>query len=117
MFVGHFAPALVAAAHPKAPRLGTLFVAAQLVDFAFFIFVILGIENMRITPGISVMNALDLYYMPYSHSIAGGIIFAAAMAWAVYIFSRNIIGALIAAVVVLSHWFCLLYTSPSPRDS
>ena len=43
MFIGHYAPALVAATMPKAPRLGTLFIAAQLVDLAFFLFVLGGI--------------------------------------------------------------------------
>ena len=80
MFIGHYAPALVAAAYPKAPRLGTLFVAAQLVDLAFFAFVIVGVENMRITPGITAMNAMDLYDMPYTHSLAGSFVFAAALA-------------------------------------
>lgn len=66
MFSGHFAPALVVAAHPKAPNLGVLFVGAQLVDFGFFAFVPTGIEHMRIVPGITAMNALDLYHMPYT---------------------------------------------------
>jgi hypothetical protein len=105
MFIGHFAPALIAAAHPKAPRLGTLFVAAQLVDIAFFGFAIVGIENMRITPGLTAMNAMDLYDMPYTHSLGGGIIFASLMAWVIYYLSRNAAAALIAAGVVLSHWF------------
>ena len=45
MFVGHYSAALVAAAHPKAPRLGTLFVAAQLMDLGFFTFVLTDIFN------------------------------------------------------------------------
>ena len=35
MFIGHYAPAMIAATHPKAPGLGTLFVAGQLIDFGF----------------------------------------------------------------------------------
>ena len=105
MFIGHYAPALVAATLPKAPRLGTLFIAAQLVDIAFFGFVMMGVENMRITPGITAMNPMDLYDMPYTHSLAGGIVFAAIMAWALYYFTRNAMGAFIAAAIVLSHWF------------
>ena len=57
MFIGHWAPALLAAAaSPRAPKLGTLFVAGQLVDWAFFAFTIVGVEKMRITPGITAMN-------------------------------------------------------------
>ena len=62
MFIGHFAPAFAAGAiSPESPRLGTLFVAAQLVDWAFFLFVLVGIEEMRIVPGITAMNPLDLH--------------------------------------------------------
>ncbi|MBP7952130.1 MAG: hypothetical protein KAZ17_01460 [Sphingorhabdus sp.] len=105
MFIGHFAPAFIAAAHPRAPRLGTLFIAAQLVDFAFFGLVLLNVEKMRITAGMTVMNAMDLYYMPYTHSLAGSVIFAAAMACVIFIRSKNSVGAILTAGVVLSHWF------------
>lgn len=105
MFIGHFAPAFIAAAHPRAPRLGTLFIAAQLVDFAFFGLVLLNVEKMRITAGMTVMNAMDLYYMPYTHSLAGGVVFAAAMACVIFIRSKNSVGAILTAGVVLSHWF------------
>ena len=48
MFIGHFAPAFVAAAaYSRGPRLGTYFVAAQLVDWAFFTLAIFGVEKRR----------------------------------------------------------------------
>ena len=49
MFIGHWAPALAVAARRKRPGLGALFIAAQLVDWAFFLFVLLGVEHMRMT--------------------------------------------------------------------
>ncbi len=51
MFIGHFAPALLAATRKDAPSLPVLFVAAQLVDWAFFGLLIAGVEKARITPG------------------------------------------------------------------
>jgi hypothetical protein len=105
MFIGHWAPALIAAAHPKAPKLGTLFVAGQLVDFGFFGLMLLGVEKMRLSPGISVMNPMDLYHMPYTHSLAGSGLWAAGFGMLVWLLTRNRAGALIAAGVVLSHWF------------
>ncbi|MFC4293109.1 hypothetical protein ACFOWX_11850 [Sphingorhabdus arenilitoris] len=105
MFIGHYAPALIAAAHPKAPRLGVTFIAAQLVDLAFFAFVLTGTEKMRVTPGLTEMSPLDFYHMPYTHSLAGGIIFAAVMAWVIYYFSRSAAAAIIGGAVVVSHWF------------
>lgn len=105
MFIGHFAPAMVAATHPKAPGLGSLFVAGQLVDFGFFGLALAGIENFRITPGITEMVPLDLYDMPYTHSLLGSAVWAAGFALLIWLFTRNRTGALIGGTVVLSHWF------------
>lgn len=108
MFIGHFAPAMVAATHPKAPNLGILFVAGQLVDFGFFGLALAGIENFRITPGMTAMNPLDLYDMPYTHSMLGSAIWALGFAMLIWVFTRGRTGAKTAAVigglVVLSHW-------------
>lgn len=105
MFIGHWAPAMVAATRKDAPSLPVLFIAAQLVDWAFFLFVIFGIEAMRMTPGISAMNPLDLYHMPYTHSLLGSAAWAAGFGALVYVFIRNRAAAIIGALVVLSHWF------------
>ena len=106
MFIGHFAPAFAArAVTDEAPRLGTLFIAAQLVDWAFFTFGMLGIEHLRLVPGITAMNNLDLYHMPLSHSLAGTAGFAAAFALWIFWRTRNGVAATWAALVVASHWF------------
>ena len=105
MFIGHFAPAIVAAAHKDAPSLPVLFVGAQLVDWAFFLFALMGIESMRITPGITAMNPMDLYHMPYTHSLIGSIAWAAAFGIIISVWLKNRMASLIAAAVVLSHWF------------
>lgn len=105
MFIGHYAPALVVAAFPKAPKLGILFVAAQLVDIAFFIFVLGGVEAMRLTPNITVMNGLDLYHMPYTHSLLGSVLWGGVFAIIIWAVTKSRTGALIAGSVVASHWF------------
>ena len=105
MFIGHFAPAFAAGAiSPESPRLGTLFVAAQLVDWAFFLFVLVGIEEMRIVPGITAMNPLDLPYMPYTHSLAGTAVFALVFGVIVWRMSRNAVAGVWAGLVAVSHW-------------
>lgn len=104
MFVGHYSAALVAAAHPKAPRLGTLFVAAQLVDLGFFTFVLTGTEHMRLTPGFTVMNNMDLYDMPLTHSLLGAGGLALMFGIAVALWLRSAIAGAIAGTVVVSHW-------------
>ncbi|WP_394728264.1 hypothetical protein [Altererythrobacter sp. GH1-8] len=105
MFIGHFAPAFAAAAiSPRAPKLATLFVAGQLVDWAFFAFAFVGIERMRVEPGATVMVPFDLYHMPYTHSLLGNAIFALLFGGLVLWARRDLLAAILAALVVLSHW-------------
>jgi hypothetical protein len=104
MFVGHYSTALVAATHPKAPGLGTLFVAGQLIDLGFFSFVLMGWERMRITPGITAMSPLDLYDMPWTHSLLGACVWGLAFAVLVGVLTRNRTGGMITGAVVVSHW-------------
>jgi hypothetical protein len=104
MFIGHYAPALIAAAHPRAPRLGALFVAAQFVDLTFFAFALVGIEHYRLTPQATVTNALDLYHLPYTHSLIGTLGFAAAWAIGTRLLGGRPATAWIGAGVVASHW-------------
>lgn len=106
MFIGHWAPALAAAAASRrAPKIGLLFIAAQLVDWAFFGLLLVGAEHMRFSPGISVMNPMDLYHMPITHSLLGSGVFAAAFADLVWLAGKDRTAALIGGAVVLSHWF------------
>jgi len=105
MFIGHFAPAFLAASRPKAAGLGTLFIAAQLVDIGFAALLIPGIEAMRIVPGITAMNPMDLYRMPYTHSLLGAAIWAVAFGLLVQIATKRRAAAVGAALVVVSHWF------------
>lgn len=77
MFVGHYGVSF--AAKKPAPRLslGALFLAVQLLDILFAIFVLLGVEKLRIVPGFTAFNPYDLYWMPYSHSLLAALIWSA----------------------------------------
>ena len=83
-----------------------LFIAVQFIDVLWSIFVLLGIEKVRIVPGITASNALDLYYMPYTHSLLG------VLCWSVlaYVVCQLVPGlrgkrtGLILATAVFSHW-------------
>ena len=60
MFAGHYGVSfLVKKAEPRLP-LWTLFLATQLLDILWAIFVLLGIEHYRIVPGITASLPLDL---------------------------------------------------------
>jgi hypothetical protein len=105
MFIGHFAPALVAATHAKAPRLGLLFAASQLVDIGFALLLFSGAEAMRVTPGISAMNPMDLYHMPFTHSLLGTLLWGLGFGALIAVMARSRTAGAIAALVVVSHWF------------
>lgn len=104
MFIGHWAPALAAATHRKAPTLGTLFVAAQLVDWLFFAFLLLGVEHMRMVPGFTAMNPMDLYDMPITHSLLGSLFWSVLFGGLIWAAMKDRVAGLVAGAVVFSHW-------------
>src|SRR5687767_7228997 len=69
MFIGRFA--LGYAAKRWAPRLslGVLFAAAIFADLLWPVLVALGIEHVRIVPGITASTPLEFISYPYSHSL------------------------------------------------
>lgn len=105
MFIGHYAPAFIAATSRRSPRLGTLFVAAQLVDISFFSLLLLKVEHLRLVPGATTMNPMDLYDMPWDHSLVGALGWALGFGLVIRLLGRNWTAAAIGAAVVLSHWF------------
>ena len=104
MFIGHYGPSFLAKRADHAIPLWILFLAVQLLDVVWGIFVLIGIERVRIVPGFTTTNALDLYYMPYTHSLPG------ALGWAVLggacygLVSRSVRGAMLVGAAVFSHW-------------
>jgi hypothetical protein len=93
--------------YPPAVPLWVLFVAVQLVDFAWAVFIITGIEHARFVPGFAAASHLDLYHMPYTHSLVAAIIWSVGFGFFYYIWKRRA-GALISAIIiglaVFSHW-------------
>jgi hypothetical protein len=59
MFVGHYGPAYAANVAKRSIPLWVVFIAVQLVDVGRAIFVLLGVEKVRIVPGITATNPLD----------------------------------------------------------
>jgi len=111
MFVGHYGASLVAKRVAPELPLWSLLAAAQLVDIAWSTFVLLGIEHLRIVPGHTATNPLDLYHMPYTHSLPAALLWAlsaAALTWAWAARARLASAArrlaLVVAAVVFSHW-------------
>lgn len=68
MFVGHYGPSFAIKSTQHPIRLWLLFIAVQFLDVVWSVLVFLGIERVRIVPGITASNPFDLYYMPYTHA-------------------------------------------------
>ena len=106
MFVGHYGPSLAAKAARNSIPLWVLFIAVQLLDVFWSFFVLLDIEKVRIVPGITATNPLDLYYMPYTHSLVGAVLWSIAAGIAYYVFCKadGRSAAAFVGVAVFSHW-------------
>ena len=105
MFVGHYGISFAAKKDEPAIPLWVLFIAVQLLDVLWAPFVLLGIEKVRIVPGITASNPLDLYYMPYTHSLVAAIVWSV-VAFLVYRAVRPAPAraAAIVGLAVFSHW-------------
>jgi len=103
VFVGHFA--LGFAAKRAAPRtsLAVLFVAAQLADLLWPVFVAIGLEQVRIDPGNTAFTPLDFVSYPYSHSLLMLAVWGVMLAAVVVRRTSRRTFALVVALVV-SHW-------------
>jgi hypothetical protein len=106
MFVGHYGVACVAKPPARHVPLWILFFAVQWLDVVWSILVLLGIEKLRIVPGFTQANALDLYYMPYTHSLPGSaalsLLFGAAVAVACG--QRRVATFGLVSAAAFSHW-------------
>jgi len=107
MFVGHYSTAFAVRTGRNQIPLWVLFVAVQLLDLLWAPFVFLRLEKVRIVLGITATSPLDLYYMPYTHSLIGALVWSA-LAGFVYKLVRGAkassSAALIVALAVFSHW-------------
>jgi hypothetical protein len=117
MFVGHYAASFALKKFEKRASLGILFLAVQFVDILFFPFVLLGIERINIIENYTPSTHFQLEYMPFTHSLVGSILWAAA-AYGLFrwVLVKDKAIALVVAIAVLSHWFIdlLVHTPDLP---
>jgi hypothetical protein len=105
MLVGHYGVGLAAKRVVPGVSLGTLFLAVQLADMLWPIFLIAGLEHVRLAPGITRLTPLDFYDYPISHSLVGLLGWSAAAAIAYRLLAGKPRAALVVGAAVLSHWF------------
>jgi len=118
MFLGHFGVALaLKRAEPKL-SLGTLFLAVQLLDLLWGVFLLTGWERVRIDPGFTAVTPLQFIRYPITHSLVGAFAWALVGAavyysWPTRDTSRHWQASAIVGAAVFSHfWLDVLVHVP-----
>lgn len=104
MFIGHFGVALAAKRFAPRTSLAALIFAAEFLDLIWPIFLLLGLEHVRVVPGITKVQPFDFYDYPFSHSLTMVLRWALAVGLLYYIVRRYVRGAWVLAALVVSHW-------------
>jgi membrane-bound metal-dependent hydrolase YbcI (DUF457 family) len=104
MFIGHMAVGF--ASKRAAPRtsLGTLMIAPLFVDLLWPIFLLAGLEDVRIQPGNTAFTPLDFVRFPWTHSLLMGVVWALLFALLYRARTGYGRGAIVLAIGVVSHW-------------
>lgn len=104
MFIGHYALAFAGKKIDRLPSLAIMFVAVQLLDLLWPIFVLLGFETFEIEVGNTAMTPLNFISYPYSHSLFAAIIWAVLFSTVYFLFTKNKKGSVLLGLLVCSHW-------------
>ena len=110
MFIGHFAVGLAAKKISPRIKLGTLFLASQLIDLIWPLFILLGLEHVRVDPGNTAVVPLDFYNYPFTHSLAGVLFWAVILGLIFYFIRKVIKDSVLIGLLVISHWVLDLIT-------
>jgi hypothetical protein len=106
MFVGHYGVSFAIQPAGQRVPLWVWFIAVQWLDVVWSVLVLLGVEKLRIVPGFTEANALDLYYMPYTHGLPGAIVLSLGFGCFVAMFTtgnrRKTV--LFVTLASFSHW-------------
>jgi hypothetical protein len=104
MFIGHLGVGLAVKRVAPGPSLGTALLAAQWADGIWPVFVLLGLEHVEISPGITKVTPLDFVSYPWSHSLLADVGWAALFAVVYGTLRKDWPGAGWLAALVMSHW-------------
>lgn len=109
MYIGHYGVSYALKKVDREASLSHLFLGVQLLDVVWSILVLLGVEKVRIIPSFMKASALDLYFMPYTHSLEGALALSI-LAFIGYLMLRRgapkarLKTALVMGFSVFSHW-------------
>jgi len=103
MFIGHFGVGFGAKAAAPKVSLGTLFLAAQFIDLLWPTFLLVGVEQVRIEPGITTVTPLNFVSYPISHSLVAVVGWGVLLGVIYYLIRRERRGAVVLGLAVVSH--------------
>lgn len=106
MFIGH--DGIGFASKRLAPRasLGVLIAAPLLLDLLWPIFLLLGIEHVRIQRGAMRMSPFVFTDYPWSHSLLMSVVWGIVFGGGYVAFTRYVRGGIVIFASVVSHWVC-----------
>jgi len=104
MFIGHNAVGFASKKFAPSTSLLLLMGAPMLLDLLWPIFVLLGIEHVRIQRGATRLSPLDFYDYPWSHSLLMAAVWSLVAGVAYFAVTRYKRGAIVLAIGVISHW-------------
>jgi membrane-bound metal-dependent hydrolase YbcI (DUF457 family) len=104
MFVAHFAVGFACKRFAPKASLGTLLLAPLLLDALWPLFLLTGLESVRIDPGNTRVTPLDLHDYPYSHSLLMAVVWSLAFAVGYFFVRRQVRAAWVLGLGVFSHW-------------
>lgn len=105
MFLGHFGVGFGAKAAAPRTSLGSLFLAAQFIDLLWPTLLLLGLEHVVISPGVTRVTPLDFTDYPISHSLVAVLVWSILFSGVYFLLQRYPKGAWVCGLAVLSHWF------------
>lgn len=105
MFIGHFGVGFGAKRFAPGISLGILFIAAQFLDLLWPSLLLLDLEHVVISPGITKSTPLDFTDYPISHSLLTVAGWGALLGFLTWLVSKNKGYAIVIFACVVSHWF------------
>jgi hypothetical protein len=104
MFLGHFGLAFAAKKAAPKTSLGTLVFAAQFADLLWPVLLLLGIEHVRIVPGLLPASPFDFTSYPVSHSLVAQLGWGTLLGLIYFAIRRDGRSALFVGGLVPTHW-------------
>jgi hypothetical protein len=108
MFAGHIGAALAIGRAERRVNLGLFFFAALLLDFALWLFVLLGWEAVTIPADFAATHQPEFVF-PYSHGLLAAIGWSlvagmATVLWYPHLRAAKVRAAFFVGIAVFSHW-------------